>query len=90
MVTAWGDPSIVLRCGVQRPASYDPTAELVTINGVNWFPEQLAHGYRFTTWGRAANVEVTVPDKYSPEVNPLVELASAVKQTNPKIETGFD
>ncbi len=61
LTTAWGDPAIELRCGVGRPAGYQPTADLATINGVDWFPEQLSDGYRFTTWGRQANVEVFVP-----------------------------
>jgi hypothetical protein len=88
--TAWGDPAIVLRCGVGRPATYEQTAELATVNGVNWFPEQLDNGYRFTSWGRQAIVEVTVPDDYAPEVNPLVDLAPAMKATNPKIDQAYN
>ncbi len=64
LTAAWGDPVIVLRCGVSSPAAYDPTAQLVEVNGVEWFPEELEHGYRFTTFGRSAFVEVTVPDRY--------------------------
>lgn len=90
LVAAWGDPAIVLRCGVERPANYEPTAELATINGVDWFPEQTSDGYRFTTWGRQANVEVFVPDTYAPEVNPLVDVAPAIKQYIPKTDHAYD
>jgi hypothetical protein len=77
-VAAWGNPAIVLRCGVARPAALQPTAELVTVNGVDWLPEQQDDGYRFTTTGRGAYVEAWVPDEYAPEVNPLTDLAAAV------------
>ncbi len=80
---AWGDPAIVLRCGVPRPASYRQTSELIGINGVDWLPEPVPGGYRFTTVGRAANVEVTVPNAYSPEVDPLVDLSGPIRSALP-------
>ena len=49
---AWGDPPISLRCGVATPAGYSPDAQLVTINGVDWLPETLSNGVRFTSLGR--------------------------------------
>jgi hypothetical protein len=33
---AWGDPPVVLVCGVDRPAGLEPTSPLIQINGVNW------------------------------------------------------
>lgn len=75
---------MVLRCGVPSPAAYEPTAELVEVDGVEWFPEELERGYRFTTFGRSAFVEVTVPDDYRPEVNALVDLAAAVDAAVPR------
>lgn len=84
LTAAWGSPAIILRCGVGVPDSYEPTSQVATVNGVDWFPEELAEGYVFTTWGRIVNVEVTVPDDYAPEVNPLVDLAPAIKDTVPK------
>ena len=83
LTTAWGDPAIVLRCGVPAPAALTPTSQLITIDGVDWFPEQLSDGYRFTSDGRAADVEVRVPGRYAPEVNPLVDLAAAMKKADP-------
>lgn len=86
----WGDPAVRLRCGVPRPdvltpgsEHYNPTADAVEVNGVTWLPEQQEDGYRFTTTDRKAFVEVTVPGTYAPEVNPLTDLADAVKKTVP-------
>jgi hypothetical protein len=83
LTAAWGSPAVVLRCGVPRPAALEPTSQLVTIDGVDWFPEQLSDGYRFTSYGRVADVQVRVPGTYAPEVNPLVDLAAAMKKADP-------
>lgn len=84
LTAAWGDPAIVLRCGVPDPAALEPTSQVFSVDGVEWFPEELTAGYVFTTYGRTANVEVTVPDDYSPEAGPLVDLADAVQQNVPR------
>jgi len=77
---AWGDPRIVLRCGVSTPAGYRPDSEMVVVNGVSWFGEEQPKGYLFTAVGRTPLVEVYVPDSHQPEVNPLVDLAPAMSQ----------
>lgn len=83
LVNAWGDPAIVARCGVPTPAALTPTSQLITINGVDWLPEQLERGYLFTTVGRQLNVEVSVPDAYSPEADALVDITPAVLEAIP-------
>ncbi len=82
-IAAWGSPPITMRCGVDRPPGLTSTSELITINNVDWYPEELSAGYRFTTTGRVANVEVTVPAKHQPETNVLVDLAAAVTASDP-------
>lgn len=87
---AWGDPPVRLRCGVPRPEvltpgteEYNPTADAVDVNGVSWLLEKQEDGYRFTTTGRKAFVEVTVPGAHAPEVNALTDLARAVRSAVP-------
>ncbi|MQS09694.1 DUF3515 domain-containing protein, partial [Streptomyces alkaliphilus] len=84
---AWGDPAIVLRCGVPDPAvldpldpAYDPFADALAVNDVSWLIEPGAggDGYRFTTTERTVRVEVSVPSAYAPETGVLVDLAEAV------------
>lgn len=77
-VATWGDPRIVLRCGVDRPAGLTPTSRCDVVNDVGWFSEQLDDGWRFTTIGRAGYVEVTVPSDYAPQADALVDLSGAV------------
>jgi hypothetical protein len=84
---AWGEPPIVLRCGVPRPAALTETSVLLDIDGVTWFPEPLAAGTAFTTTGwppePAASpvfVEVRIPDEYPAPAALLTGLAPALAQ----------
>lgn len=82
---------MVLRCGVSRPAALTPTSMLITVDGVDWFVEQPAQSsdpVRFTATGRRAYVEVLVAGPRSSAVNPLVDLATIVTRTDPKVTTG--
>ena len=77
-VVAWGDPAVVLRCGVARPASLVPSSSalLVITDGVAFLPEQAKDETVFTAIDRAAYVEVTVPKSYPQP--PLAALADAI------------
>lgn len=74
---AWGDPPITLRCGVAAPTPA-ATAELVTVSGVDWLPEPLTAGVRFTTVDRSPTVIVDVPSSYAPEAGALADLADSL------------
>lgn len=59
---AWGDPAVVLRCGVDRPAGWVVTASAIQINGVQWYvdttdPETTV----WTAVDRPVYVEVRLP-----------------------------
>jgi len=86
LTAAWGDPAIVLRCGVRRPAAYEPTSLLGTYDGVDWLPVPVDDGFVFYATGRVAWIEVRVPSAYAPEVNPLIDLAGAVSASVPVLE----
>ena len=82
LTAGWGNPAIILRCGVERPAEMSNTeADGVEANGVGWLLEKRDDGsFRFTTTLREAYVEVTIPEDRTAEgLAPLVDLASAVK-----------
>lgn len=81
---AWGDPAIVLTCGVGRPAGYDPANGCTTVDGVDWYipTEQLdANGERdltMTTIERAVAVEVVMPGQHWPPATTLADLSGVV------------
>lgn len=71
---AWGTPAIVWRCGVPRPTALAPTSQLVAVDGVDWFPELLSEGVRFTTVGRQPATELSVPAAHPNAAELLTEL----------------
>ena len=83
LTAAWGDPAVVLRCGVARPAALTLTSQLFQADGVSWFAEQVSGGWRFTATGRKVYVEVTVPGTQDQASAPLVDLAPAVSNAVP-------
>ena len=88
---AWGDPAIVLTCGVGAlDLSDSPTC--AEVDGVGWLvpPDQL-DGDRdatFTADGYRPRVRLEVPDDYLPEggASALSELAAPVKAHLEKVE----
>jgi hypothetical protein len=84
LAAAWGDPVIVLRCGVPEPERLTSSSPCAEVNRVGWFAEQRRDGYRFTTIGRTANVQVQVPYEYEPAADALVDVAFAVRSTVPE------
>jgi hypothetical protein len=83
---AWGDPAIVLRCGVGRPKGFDQFAGCQSVNGVDWYvPESQQSGQpvaiTMTAVGRTQYVQVRLPEDYFPPATAMVDLAPAVKRT---------
>lgn len=62
---AYGDPAIIVRCGV--PALGPTTDDCIEVDGMGWVAQPLSDGTRFTTFGRDPAVEVLVPRAYAPE-----------------------
>jgi hypothetical protein len=59
---AWGDPPVVLVCGVPQPAGLVPGEGLFTINGVTWFVDQSdPDATVWTSVDRVVDVEVSLP-----------------------------
>jgi hypothetical protein len=82
-VAAWGQPPVILRCGVPAPEGVDPTTAVLSVDGVDWLPVPGQNGTFFVTVDRVAVVEVAVPDDYAPEADVLADLAPAVAAAVP-------
>ncbi|POM24571.1 hypothetical protein BTM25_32000 [Actinomadura rubteroloni] len=83
LTTAWGSPAVALRCGVPLPAGLRPTSQLQTVNGLSWFGVPADRPVTWTAVGRQAYVEVTIPAKYAPPGDVLIELGTAISATIP-------
>jgi hypothetical protein len=81
---AWGDPAIVLTCGVGKPKGYVPEGPCTVVDGVDWYiPEKqlLADGREdltMTTLFRRVNVQVVLPGDYWPPATALADLSKVV------------
>ncbi|MFI9809747.1 DUF3515 domain-containing protein [Streptomyces sp. NPDC052301] len=93
----WGNPAIILRCGVVRPPKMvdpkvaegdDPDAVAGGVDGVDWLMEKQADGtWRFTTASRVAYVQVSLPQGMSAQEEGtavLTDLAPSVKKAIPE------
>ena len=74
---AWGDPAIVLTCGVDAVDLSD-VPPCTVVDGVDWIVREGDGETTFTTDGYRPRVEVVVPDDYAPEASALTALRGAV------------
>jgi hypothetical protein len=79
---AWGDPAIVLLCGVDRPAGYVAGVSAIQINGVQWYvdtddPDTTV----WTTVDRPVYVQVSLPA--SVDSAPVTALTTQIAQALP-------
>jgi hypothetical protein len=84
-VLAWGDPAVVLICGVSRPAALAPNSSnlLAGFNDVFWLPTTSKSQTVFTTVDRSIYIQVTVPS--AQDVQPLPIIATAVAKVLPPV-----
>jgi hypothetical protein len=84
LVHAWGDPPITMRCGVPKPAGYDPSSyRTASVDGVSWFQEIGPSVVRWTAVRSAVNVELAIPRSYEGQGGFLVALGASIKKTIP-------
>ena len=77
LVVAWGEPAVVLRCGVPRPAEFVAGApNVVAVNGVSWFVQERGARNLWTVVDRPVYVEVSVPRELAS--TPIPPLSDAV------------
>lgn len=77
---AWGDPTVVLRCGVEPPA---PSTDVcTTIGGVDWLVlDQEEERQRLVTYGRDPAIEVIIRRGESIDFRTVVESLSTSIQS---------
>ncbi len=79
---AWGEPPVILVCGVDRPAGFTVGVSAIQINGVQWYvdttdPEVTV----WTTVDRTVYVQVTVPA--SVDSAPVTALTTPIAEPRP-------
>ena len=79
-LAAWGEPPVVLECGV---AAGSPTDPPVTVNGVEWTVRDTGDGFLWSTIGRTVNVSVAIPGAYENGAELVNPLAAPVERSLP-------
>jgi hypothetical protein len=87
-VVAWGDPPVILRCGVARPADLHPGSSAQFFLGGNeagpWYDVTVSgHSNVWTTVDRAVYVQISVPASY--HATPLPALSRAIAAALPAV-----
>ncbi len=77
---AWGSPAITWRCGVPQPDAYEPTASVLNLDEVLWFPQRSESGVRYTSV-QQPHIEIEVPSLYP-------DPASVLKSLSPSLRAG--
>jgi hypothetical protein len=93
-VVAWGDPAIVLRCGVNRPASLKPGSDKDLIaggdlSGAYYDVTRAGAANVYTAVDRAAYVSITIPSAYQ-GADQLPALNRAIITAMPKAVCSTD
>lgn len=86
IAAAWGDPPVILRCAVDKPARLDRVSQCLNVDNVDWFAETTADGNLFTTVGRQYFISVEVPKSYDPAANALIDLAKSIVKHDPSVK----
>lgn len=86
IAAAWGDPPIILRCGVEEPVKLRPDSQCHEVNGVGWLAEKQGDDWLFTTIGRAYYVSLEVPAEHAPAGDALADVSDVVARHDPVVE----
>ncbi len=86
---AWGEPAVVLRCGVGPPEGFRPeVASVVEVNGVSWYQHIAGATIEWVVVDRPVHVELAVPRTYDGQGAILADLTVAITTTLPKRPVG--
>ena len=83
---AYGDPPIVVRCGVALPDEL--LTSCFSVNGIDWYVDESDEGVVALTAGREPSVEVTVPVAYGASNAALVDVTTTVQDATEKAGKG--
>ncbi len=82
-VAAWGDPPVVLRCGVPTPAELTCSAPVQVVDGVTWLPLTGQGATTYLAVDRSVRVALTVPDGIT-TTGPWQEMSRTVARALPE------
>ncbi len=86
---AWGQPAVVLRCGVGTPENFRPASTPVAeVNGVSWFQHIAGATIEWVVVDRPVHVELAVPRTYDGQGAFLADLSPPITAALPERPPG--
>jgi len=87
-VVAWGDPAVILSCGVDRPAALQPGSsqqlfDAGDLKGPYYVVTTSGSTFTWTSVDRAVYLSIQVPAKY--HATPVVALSKAIASVLPAV-----
>jgi Protein of unknown function (DUF3515) len=80
-VAAWGEPAVVLRCGVPTPQELTCSAAVQVVDGVAWLPLTGSGATTYLAVDRSVRIALTVPDGTS--TGPWQQMSEIIGATLP-------
>lgn len=80
---AWGEPPVVLRCGIPTPAELTCTAAVQEVDGVAWLPLSTGGDTTYFVVDRSVRVALTVPGEVT-STGPWQDASTLIAATLPK------
>lgn len=84
-VAGWGEPPVVLRCGIPTPAELTCTAAVQEVDGVAWLPLSTGGDTTYFVVDRSVRVALTVPGAVN-STGPWQEASTVIASTLPERE----
>lgn len=78
---AWGNPAVIVHCGVARPKTLTKTSPTVIVNTVQWLvPQGNNPNPVWTAVDRSVYIDITIPATYSGDAM-LTDVGKAITKT---------
>ncbi len=82
-VAAWGEPAVILRCGVPTPQELTCTAVIQEVDGVAWLPLVGTGATTYLAVDRSVRVALTIPDTVT-NTGPWQDMSKIIEATLPE------
>ena len=85
LVAAWGNPAVILRCGVTIDEDYSPGDQLIHANSeiIGWWQKKSGKTVLWQTPNNTVHVELRVPTSYDGHGGLLAQLSPLVEAMGP-------
>lgn len=82
-VAAWGEPAVILRCGVPTPGELTCSSSVQEVDGVAWLPISGGGDTSYFVVDRSVRIALTIPDEVT-STGPWQDASTLIAATLPE------